>query len=53
MRDALRAMGARRVALGTPYPSAIHALAPPFFVREGFEVVGHGTLDILAMNHHH
>jgi len=49
MRDALGAIGARRIALGTPYPAAIHALAPPFFEREKFGIAGHGTLDILAM----
>lgn len=49
MRDALAHLGARRIALGTPYPAAIHALAPPFFAGCGFEVRSHGTLDILAM----
>ncbi|HEY6820918.1 MAG TPA: hypothetical protein VI321_02765 [Burkholderiales bacterium] len=49
LRDALKKLGARRIALGTPYPAAIHALAPPFFKRNGFEVKSHATLDILAM----
>jgi maleate cis-trans isomerase len=49
LRDALGALGARRIALGTPYPAAIHALAPPFCEAAGFTVVGDATLDILAM----
>jgi maleate cis-trans isomerase len=49
LRDALARLGARRIALGTPYPAAIHALAPPFFVARGFEVGSHATLDIVAM----
>jgi len=49
MDDALRALGVRRVALGTPYPAAVHALGPPFFAAAGYEVVSDATLDILAM----
>ncbi|MGK7870243.1 maleate cis-trans isomerase family protein [Falsiroseomonas sp. E2-1-a20] len=49
MADALAALGVRRIALGTPYPAAIHALAPAFFAAEGLELAGHATLDILAM----
>ena len=49
LRDALAHIGARRIALGTPYPSAIHALAPPFFAERGFELRSHATLDIIAM----
>ena len=49
MADALAALGVRRIALGTPYPAAIHALAPDFFAAEGLELAGHATLDILAM----
>jgi maleate isomerase len=49
MRDALAHIGARRIAIGTPYPKAIHDLAPPFFARRGFEVHSDATLDILAM----
>jgi maleate isomerase len=49
LRDALRALGVRRFALGTPYPAAIHAAARPFFEAQGLEVVGDATLDILAM----
>jgi maleate isomerase len=49
MHDALLRLGARRIALGTPYPQAIHALGPAFFRQNGFEVAAHATLDILAM----
>jgi maleate isomerase len=49
MADALAALGARQIALGTPYPAAIHALAPPFFEACGYTLSGHATLDILAM----
>lgn len=49
LRDALAALGIRRFALGTPYPAAIHAIAPPFFTARGFELSGDATLDILAM----
>lgn len=49
MRDALGAFGATRIALGTPYPAPVHALAPGFFAAEGFTLASHATLDILAM----
>lgn len=49
LRDALSKLGARRLAIGTPYPAAIHALVPEFFRRNDFEVTAHATLDILAM----
>jgi len=49
LRDALAALGVRRFALGTPYPRAIHALAPPFFLQRGFELQCDATLDIIAM----
>ncbi len=49
LRDALKALGVRRLALGTPYPTAIHAMALPFFVAQGYELAGDSTLDILAM----
>ena len=49
LRDALTALGVRRLALGTPYPAAIHALALPFFDAQGYELAGDATLDILAM----
>lgn len=49
LRDALAATGSERIALGTPYPAAIHALVAPFFEDRGFGVVGDATLDITAM----
>lgn len=49
LRDALAKLGARRLAIGTPYPAAIHALVPAFFQGKEFEVTSHGTLDILSM----
>lgn len=49
LRDALMHLGARRIALGTPYPRAIHALAPPFLEAHGIAVSCHATLDIVAM----
>jgi maleate isomerase len=49
LRDALVKLGARRLAIGTPYPASIHALVPHFFAQRGFEVQAHATLDIHAM----
>lgn len=49
LRDALAKLGARRLAIGTPYPAAIHAMVPKFFQQRDFEVTAHATLDILAM----
>jgi maleate isomerase len=49
LRDALAHLGVRRFALGTPYPRAIHALAPLFFAQRGFDVRSDATLDIVAM----
>jgi maleate isomerase len=49
LRDALAHIGARSVAIGTPYPSAIHAHVPAFFSGCGFTVMSHATLDISAM----
>lgn len=49
LRDALAKLGARRLAIGTPYPAPIHALVPAFFRGEAFEVTSHATLDILSM----
>ena len=49
LETALAAMGIRRIALGTPYPSAIHALAKPFLKTAGYDVVADATLDIVAM----
>ena len=49
LRDALAKLGARRLAIATPYPAAIHAMVPPFFQQKNFQVTSHATLDILAM----
>ena len=49
LRDALAHLGVTRFALGTPYPLAIHRLAPPFFAARGYEVTDHATLDIVKM----
>ncbi len=49
LRDALAHLGVVRFALGTPYPAAIHALAPPFFAERGFAVCDDSTLDIRQM----
>jgi maleate isomerase len=49
LRDALAKIGAKRLAIGTPYPASIHSLVLPFFKERNFEVRFHGTLDILAM----
>jgi maleate isomerase len=49
LRDALSKLGAKRLAIGTPYPASIHAMVPRFFEERGFEVRAHATLDILAM----
>ena len=49
LRDALAHLGIVRFALGTPYPAAIHALAPPFFAERGFSLTDDATLDIRQM----
>ena len=49
LRDALQALNVERFALGTPYPKAIHELAPRFFRAKDFGVTGDATLDIRAM----
>jgi maleate cis-trans isomerase len=49
LRDALAKVGARRLAIGTPYPGPIHALVPAFFQGKNFDVTSHATLDILSM----
>ncbi|HEY7245701.1 MAG TPA: hypothetical protein VH678_17655 [Xanthobacteraceae bacterium] len=38
LTDALNALGAKRVALLTPYPPDLNALLPAFFSARGFEV---------------
>ncbi len=49
LRDALAHLGIERFALGTPYPAAIHAFAPPFFTERGFSIADDATLDIREM----
>lgn len=49
MRDALKSLGIKRFALGTPYPAPVHALARPYFEKLGYTVTDDATLDILAM----
>lgn len=49
LRDACVHLGVKRIALGTPYPRAIHALAAPFFESRGIAVASAATLDIVAM----
>lgn len=49
LRDSLAALGIERLALATPYPEAIHALARPFLEAKGFTITGDATLDITAM----
>ena len=49
MERALAAIGARRLAIGSPYPAAIHPLAVAYFRKVGFDVVADATLDVLAV----
>ena len=49
LRDALAKLGAKQLAVGTPYPAKIHEMVAPFFAQRGFEVRSQATLDILAM----
>ena len=41
---ALGHLGAKRLALGTPYPDAINALGRTYWEAAGFEIVGHHRL---------
>jgi maleate isomerase len=49
MERSLAAIGARRLAIGSPYPVAIHPQAVAYFRYVGFEVVADATLDVLAV----
>lgn len=49
LRDALAKLRAKRIAIGTPYPAAIHTMVPKFFQERDFRVTANATLDILAM----
>ncbi len=42
---ALRHLGARRLALGTPYPEVIGALGRAYWEAAGFEIASHRRLD--------
>lgn len=50
LEAALEALSVRRFALGTPYPQAVHALAPAWFAAAGYTVTAEATLDIVAMS---
>ena len=50
MEKALAALGARRLAIGSPYPAAIHPRAVSHFQKCGFEVVADATLDVRAVS---
>ncbi len=44
--EAVQAVGARRIALGAPYPHAVTQLWQAYFEKQGIEVVASHTLDI-------
>lgn len=43
--EALSAVGARRIALVSPYPASIQALVEPYFRARGFQVTAASSLD--------
>ncbi len=49
MERALAAIGARRLAIGSPYPADIHPRAVAYFRKLGFDVVADATLDVPAV----
>jgi maleate isomerase len=49
MERALAVLGARRLAIGSPYPTAIHQRAVSYFRKIGFDVVADATLNVLAV----
>jgi len=49
MERALATIGARRLAIGSPYPATIHPLAVEHFRKVGFDVVAEATLGVLAV----
>jgi maleate cis-trans isomerase len=49
MERALSAIGARRIAVGGPYPAATHARAVAYFRKVGFDVAADATLDLLSV----
>lgn len=46
--EALQHLGARRIAVATPYPEAIGVAGRAFWKAAGFDVVAHGRLDGVA-----
>lgn len=44
--EALKWMGIKKVALGTPYPNHIHQLVQPFLESHGFSIVSSRNLNI-------
>jgi maleate isomerase len=44
--EAVQASGARRIALGAPYPTAITSLWQAYFEKQGIEVVASHTLEV-------
>ena len=44
--DALRAVGAERIALASPFPDHANALSAAYLTESGFEVVGSAGLDV-------
>jgi maleate isomerase len=44
--ESLHAVGARRIAVASPYPEAIDRMEHEFFSRAGFEIVGTANLGI-------
>ena len=46
MLDALKALGAERISIASPYPESLHQRAGPFFERYGFSCVGDANLPI-------
>ena len=49
LRDGLETMGLSSFALGTPYPTDIHTLAPPYFRSRGYTITSDETLNIVSM----
>lgn len=45
VRAALRHLGVKKLALGTPYPESISALGKTYWQAAGFELVGYRRLD--------
>jgi len=44
--DALRELGVKRVAIGTPFPDSISVTVKPFFQKYGFRVVAEKNLNV-------